>query len=295
MSQQDYDHFKQKIKDWMESHQDEYNCFVGEMNIKSDKGYQQILKTAFALVPKYKKTLTKKINEGDFEDISDIETLFADDDLAEKLIKYVDKSPKNSIIPAMLAWLYYGESFERMVEKGEELRKKGYSYFTKMWATIGVELLISRSISSGFRTKADWKKHSEKMKLAESENVVDWAIDGVTEDEKKKAGRKPDIQILPEGRLTQIEEFVKNNNNQRGLAFLKIALEEMGLVNPGEIQAYRDTLEKEFGDKIEDIKSVRGIQKAYKDLTGDLSVGGQVKDQKKNREFIDQIIEFLSK
>ena len=230
MSQQDYDNFKQKIKDWMESHQDEYNCFVGEMNIKSDKGYQQILKTAFALVPKYKKTLTKKINEGDFEDISDIETLFADDDLAEKLIKYVDKSPKNSIIPAMLAWLYYGESFERMVEKGEELRKKGYSYFTKMWATIGVELLISRSISSGFRTKADWKKHSEKMKLAESENVVDWAIDGVTEDEKKKVGRKPDTQILPEDKLEHIEEFVKNNNNQRGLAFLKIALEEMGLV-----------------------------------------------------------------
>jgi hypothetical protein len=133
------------------------------------------------------------------------------------------------------------------------------------------------------------------MKLAESGDVVDWAIDGDSRDEKRKAGRKSDTQILPEDKLTQIGEFVKNNNNQRGLAFLKIALEEMGLAKYGEIQAYHDALEKEFGDKIDDIKSARGIQKAYKDLTGDLSVGGQVKNQEKNREFIDQIIEFLSK
>jgi hypothetical protein len=65
MSQQEFDDFKQRIKDWMDSHPEEYNCFVGEMNVNSDEGYQQILNTAFALVPKYKKTLTKKINEGE--------------------------------------------------------------------------------------------------------------------------------------------------------------------------------------------------------------------------------------
>lgn len=67
MSQQDYDNFKRKLRDWMESHPEEYNCFVGEMNVSSDEGYQQILNTAFSFIPKYKKVLTKKINEGDFE------------------------------------------------------------------------------------------------------------------------------------------------------------------------------------------------------------------------------------
>ena len=295
MSQQDYDNFKQKLKDRMDSHPEEYNCFVGEMNVNSDEGYQQILNTVFSLIPKYMKALTKKINQGDFESTEDIETLFKDESLADKLVKHVEKTPKGSVVPAMLAWLYYGDSFERMVEKGEELRKQSGSFFNKMWTMRGVKFIISRSISLGFRSKEDWKKHSQMMKLAESDDVVDWAIDGDSEDEKKKAGRKPDTQILLEDKLTQIGEFVKNNNNQRGLAFLKIALEEMGLAKSGEIQAYHDALEKEFGDKIDDIKSARGIQKAYKDLTGDLSVGGQVKNQEKNREFIDQIIEFLSK
>ena len=142
MSQQDYDNFKLKLKDWMESHPEEYNCFVGEMNVNSNEGYQLILNTAFSLVPKYKKALTKKINQGDFKNTEDIETLFKDEKLAEKLIMLVEKTPKGSIVPAMLAWLYYGNSFERMVEKGEELRGQSGNYFSKIWMMLGVKLIV---------------------------------------------------------------------------------------------------------------------------------------------------------
>ena len=31
---------------------------------------------------------------------------------------------RRSIVPAMLAWLYYGRSYECMVEQGEELTKR---------------------------------------------------------------------------------------------------------------------------------------------------------------------------
>lgn len=294
MSQQDYDNFKRKLRDWMESHPEEYNCFVGEMNVSSDEGYRQILNTAFSLIPKYKKTLTKKINEGDFETTEDIEVLFKDENLADKLVKYVEKTPRGSIVPAMLAWLYYGDSFERMVEKGEELRKQSGSFFNKMWAMGGINFIISRSIHLGFRTKEDWKKHSKMMRLAESDDVVDWAIDQGSNYENKKAGRKPEIQILPKDKINQIGEFLRNKKSKTQLACLKIALEEMGLSKPGEIKAFRDALYNEFGDK-RDIIGERGIQEAYASLTGLIAGGKQVKDQKDNREYIDQIIEFLSK
>ena len=294
MSQQEFDSFKQKIKGWMESHPEEYNCFVGEMNVNSDEGYQQILSTAFALVPKYKKALAKKINQGDFETTEELETLFKDENLADKLVKHVEKTPKGSIVPAMLAWLYYGDSFERMVEKGEELRKQSGSFFNKMWTMGGIKFIISRSISLGFRTKEDWKKHSKMMRLAESDDVVDWAIGNDSEDEKKKAGRKPDIQILPEEKLNQIGEFLKNNNTQYGLACLKIALEEMELAKSKGIKGFRAKLYEHFGNKI-DVISERGIQEAYRELTSLLADGTLTKNHKDNRKFIDQIIEFLSK
>ena len=53
MSQQDFDNFKQRIKDWMDSHPDEYDCFEEEMNDKDNVGYQKILSLAFRLVPQY--------------------------------------------------------------------------------------------------------------------------------------------------------------------------------------------------------------------------------------------------
>jgi oligoendopeptidase F len=76
MSQQEFDNFKQRIKDWMDSHPEEYDCFEEEMNRKDNEGCQNILTIAFSLVPKYQKVLRKRMNQGAYNDISDIETLF---------------------------------------------------------------------------------------------------------------------------------------------------------------------------------------------------------------------------
>jgi hypothetical protein len=56
-----------------------------------------------------------------FDDISDIEDLFTENKLAQTLLNESENPDENAIIPAMLYWLYFGQSFERMVEKGEEL------------------------------------------------------------------------------------------------------------------------------------------------------------------------------
>lgn len=294
MAQQDFDNFKQQIKDWMDSHPEEYDCFEEEMNRKDNAGYQQILTKAFSLVPKYQKIIRKRINQASTEDISDIETLFSENNLAESLINEFKKSSPESIVPAMLSWLYFGKSFERMVERGEEIRRNPETTFAEKIVILPViKLLIARSISLGLRTKADWEEHRELMKLAESENVMDWAMDDAIA-EKKTAGRRPDTQILPEELIQAIEDFLRNSHSQRDIACLKIALEELRLSKPGGIKAFRDALHKQYQGKNIHIIPERGIQKAYKELT-DLVGGTRVKNLKENRTYIDEIKDFLSK
>ncbi len=102
MPQKDFDNFKQRLKEWKETHSEEYDLFEEEMNSKDGDGYQKILSFATTLVPEYKKLINRKANQGIFDDISDIENLFIENKLIQTLISEFDNPNKNSIIPAML-------------------------------------------------------------------------------------------------------------------------------------------------------------------------------------------------
>ena len=305
MSQQEFDNFKQRIKDWMDSHPEEYDCFEEEMNRKDNSGYQKILTMAFTLIPKYQKDIQKRANQGFYIDISDIETLFSESNLAKTLISEFNDVTENSIVPAMLSWLYFGQSFERMVERGEELRCNPESgYVDRLFITSTIKMLISKSISLGLRTKADWEKHNELMKLANSKDVLDWAIKG-DPNEKKKSGRKSDKQTLPEmlssstseekpdNLIKRIENFLKDKHTQYDIACLKIVLEELSYMQHCDVRPFRDALEKEYGESIH-IVSERGIQESYKKLNEFIGQGKLVKELNENLIYIQNIKEILS-
>ena len=72
MGQQEYDNFKRLIKEWLDSHLNEYADFVEEMNDKKFKGFFNIFNTAVRLVPKYKEAARKRIGDDrnpDFEKV----------------------------------------------------------------------------------------------------------------------------------------------------------------------------------------------------------------------------------
>ena len=46
MGQQEYDNFKRLIREWLDSHPDEYAAFVEEMNDKEFKGFVKVFKVA---------------------------------------------------------------------------------------------------------------------------------------------------------------------------------------------------------------------------------------------------------
>ena len=98
------------------------------MNDKEFKGFLKVFKVATALVPKYKEATRMRVLDDRSSDFEELENVLLDSDLAGKIVKEFNNPNKKSIIPAMLAWLYYGRSYECMVEQGEELtRRKGIS------------------------------------------------------------------------------------------------------------------------------------------------------------------------
>ena len=178
MEKQSFDNFKQRLIDWKETHSDEYDLFEEEMNSKDGAGYQRILSLAITIVPEYQKIISQKANQGIFDGISDVENLFAENKLAQNLLYEFEGADKNSIVPAILYWLYFGKSFERMVEKGEELRKApDISYVQKFFIASTIKMLRNKSISLGLRTKTDWEEDHRLMKEADINDVLDLDLD----------------------------------------------------------------------------------------------------------------------
>lgn len=55
MAKQDFEQFKQEIKNWLDNHLDEYDAFVEDINSKSYQSIQQIYSLAMRLAPKLMK------------------------------------------------------------------------------------------------------------------------------------------------------------------------------------------------------------------------------------------------
>ena len=303
MAQQDFDNFKQMLWEWMESHPAEYDWFEAEMNRRDDVGYQMVLTQAVALVPEYRKVIGKRINRGPEEDISDIEQFFVENKLAEKLIAEFDKAQEEAIVPAMLCWLYFGQSFERMVERGEELRlDREIPFHQRMAIPLMIKMLVKKSVKLGLRTKEDWAKQHSAMRLADSEDALKWAIS--EPDKKRKPGRPSTAMPLsdmftsgvrnPKKLIGKLGDYLTTKHSQLDIAQLKIALDELRfIVSPVDIKAFRDALAGEFGSDIHIIHE-RGIQEAYSRLASTISTQNKrVADMGEDRAAIDEIKDFL--
>jgi len=200
---QSFADLKERFREWMDSHSGEYDAFEAGMNRRDDAGYQMVLAVAMGLAPEYAHIVNKRVNRGPGGDIADIERLFAENGLAEamtddlgggltaNLLGDFEDIRKESIVPAMLCWLYFGQSFERMVERGEELRRNPeIPYHEKMLITQTIKLLVDKSIELELRMRDDWAKHHSWMKLADSDDALGWALAPQEQPaEKKKPGR----------------------------------------------------------------------------------------------------------
>lgn len=301
MGQPEYDAFKARMKQWMSDNADVYDAFEEQMNAQSDAGYQRIMAQAIALVPKYEKAVSKKMNSGAVEDTLDIEALFVDENLGAKLVGEFETVRKESIVPAAICWLFFGRSFENMVERGEEIMNNpNISRLQSFVVARTTKLLIKRSIALGLRTREDWDEYNRLKKVIDSGEVMDWAL------EKRKPGRPSTAGTLVEmfapvvrnkKKLTEkIGEYLTTKHSQTDIARLKIALDELHfLVSSVGIKSFRDALADQFAPGIH-IVHERGIQEAYSRLTSTVTIKDvkvMVADRKEDRHAIDELKDFL--
>lgn len=318
MGQQEYDNFKRLIKEWLDSHPDEYADFVEEMNDKKFKGFFKVFNVATRLVPKYRQVADKRISDERNPDFEKLENILLESNLAEKIVSEFHNPNKRSIVPAMLAWLYYGRSYECMVEQGEELTKrKDIGKLYKWLVSCMVKFIIRKSISTGMRTKEDWLNFRKQQKAIEENTLIEWSIEDEEENHIEKnddtqteeatpektpktAGRKADTRTLPELLIENQDVFIekigarlKTKSTDTDIARLYIALVEYRFMRQCPMKTFRNALQNQF----EELKIVqeRGIQKAYSHLISPYGTSKKLmKDIGEDRIAIDELKAYLS-
>lgn len=318
MGEQEYDNFKRLIREWLDRHPNEYADFVEEMNDKKFRGFFKVLKVATRLVPKYRQVTDKRISDERNPDFEKLENILLESNLAEKIVNEFHNPDKRSIVPAMLAWLYYGRSYECMVEQGEELTKiKDIPKLYKWLVSYIIKFIIRKSISSGMRTKEDWLNFRKQQKAIEENTLVEWSIEDeedspteenedaqgeepTTEKAPKMAGRKADTRTLPELLIENQDVFIKKigtrlqtKSTDIDIARLYIALVEYRFMHRCPMKTFRNALQNQFGDL--KIVQERGIQKAYSNLISPYGSSKKLmKDIGDDRVAIDELKAYLS-
>ena len=62
MGQQEYEAFKAKLREWMNTHPDEYAAFEEAMNARDYAGCQLVMFQAMSLIPRYRHLMSDKAN-----------------------------------------------------------------------------------------------------------------------------------------------------------------------------------------------------------------------------------------
>ncbi len=264
----DLNSFKLKLKEWRDNNDDDYDEFEDMMNNVPLQGFNSIYVRANMLIKGFEKRSSKKYNNPNDFELSDIIEYAKQDGLAQKLVSSLDVKDSDNFIPAMLCWLYLGRSFECMVEQGEDIMKEpNTKWLQKIAISVMIKHLVKVSIKEKFRTKEDWNRYYELRKSIESKNILESAISEVTSKDKSKLakGRKNSVAMsmieyinddYTESKkcliLKLIGSYLNNHKTDasRHVATMLTALEEHSHLKSYIKSSIYSTIRDEFGVEI---------------------------------------------
>lgn len=276
------------------------------MNRKDSTGFQKVFMLVVKIIPKYKNEVKKRMYNDTLKDFSSLEDMLTNSDLAERLVHEFHDTNRQSIVPAMLSWLYFGRSYECMVEQGETLIQNSKTNRLHKWLlSLMVKYIISRSISSGERTKEDWEEFRQYKKFQSTEMLIGSTLEELSNIDKptiinKKRGRPKDERNLEEllkpvekkELLLKIRNRIITKPKEKDIVYLKIAMEENNLLEECDIAPFYRALSDYFNVRL---IGLRGVQNAYKELSETIGKTGiRLMDKGADRTSIDEIKAFLS-
>lgn len=202
-----YEQFKEDILQWKNTHREEYNRFSRLMTNGDERQYLAICKAIFRQLPSIRREWELSWNDDSTDGLANINMQFAENAVPGQIVELYTKqreedatSPPSSFwgrmrfifrqslrkrrvtlsAPLVLSWLYYGKSFEAMVDMVS--RQAGHpkaGNAERMGCSIVVRQIIEVSIKNGFRTQEDWDRHLAMKSAIEKGGIVEWALQSV--------------------------------------------------------------------------------------------------------------------
>lgn len=310
-----HEKFKEMVKVWLDTHQEDYCAFAEEVSKRDRSGFHQIFQYAQLAAPGYASAVMAKMSEKDPKDLDSIEQFLRDADIASTLVDDFQSQNPDSIVPAMLAWLYFGNSWETMVSYNEEMiQDKNISFSHRMKARFMVFVAIRMSIINEHRTKEDWRQFRKIQKsigsivpatdsvieeMDEEKSEITLADGGASETtdenkESKKRGRKKVREtldnLIPNNTdhvKVKISEFLKLRSSGNDLAMLYIFLQEESHICSCDITTFHNALSEHYPEH--KLVGLRGVQKAHQQLTTPMMGGKRMIDLGQDKKNLENI------
>lgn len=316
--------FKTALLKWKEAHESEYDTFARAMRSGDASCYMRFYRSIILMMPKFRRKWKRDWDSDSLDNFDDITVLIKESDLPGEIVdlclsnndgtlpdsgqsdsimdmfrKLFGMKPKPKVrlsLPLVMCWLYFGKSFESMVEMlNGQLRSKEADAMDREKCSMAVKAVIKASLSGGYRTQQDWDRYFERQQAIYSGNAGRWAMDeirkenalenavaqqeivvsGTVTDEPKSTGRKksetrPLSDYLNCGNtgavIEVIRRFIIDNNTGNGLALPYFALTQLGLFSRMvDNKEYSTGLLKQF-EGIQNLKSESSCRQAIGNL-----------------------------
>ena len=176
---QTYEQFKADILQWKDAHREEYTRFAKMMADGNEVQYLAVCRAIFKQLPGIKKEWQISWCDDSTDGFENIGLHFKENAVPEQIVELYRKQRELSA-PLVLSWLYYGKSFEAMVDMVS--RQAGHpkaGNAERMGCSIVVRQIIEVSIKNGFRTQEDWDRHLAMKSAIEKGGIGEWALQSV--------------------------------------------------------------------------------------------------------------------
>lgn len=202
---QTYEQFKADIFQWKDTHREEYRRFAKMMADGNEMQYLAVCRAIFKQLPGIKKEWQMSWCDDSTDAFRNIGLHFKDNAVPGQIVELYRKqreedatTPPSSFwgkvksffrdmsghvtlsAPLVLSWLYYGKSFEAMVDMVS--RQAGHpkaGNAERMGCSVVVRRIIEVSVKNGFRTQEDWNRHFAMKGAIEKGDIGEWALQSV--------------------------------------------------------------------------------------------------------------------
>ena len=204
---QTYEQFKADILQWKDAHREEYTRFAKMMADGNEMQYLAVCRAIFKQLPGIKKEWQISWCDDSTDGFENIGLHFKENAVPEQIVELYRKQREEGTTPPpatfwgrmryifrqslrkrrvtlsaplVLSWLYYGKSFEAMVDMVS--RQAGHpkaGNAERMGCSIVVRQIIEVSIKNGFRTQEDWDRHLAMKSAIEKGGIGEWALQSV--------------------------------------------------------------------------------------------------------------------